>query len=686
MYPKQPAVSVLIVSYNVKQYLLHAIDTVRASNYNGHIEIIVTDNNSYDGSAEALKQSHPAVQIIANTENVGFGKAVNQGAEIATGDYLLILNPDTIIEESTIATFVEYMQSKPQVGMIGPKILNADGTLQPACKRSFPRPMVALPKLLGLSKLFPKSKWAGKYNLTYLDPDEIHSVDAISGSCMFVRKTIFEEIMGFDERFFMFGEDIDLCYQIKNKGFEIHYVPTAKIIHFHGESVKSAPYDSIQAFYSAMVLFADKHFSASQKRFTRIFINTGVHFRKLIAFIGGAKSQIVSVSLDAIAVLIAFSLAIPIRFVDYEPVIRTKGFIPGIYVVFWLLIGALFQLYSRYILSYTRAILSSIAGFFIATAFTYYFKQFAFSRLVIIVATILITLLIPGWRMLFHYFMSRGFLKHVKDKNNILFSRKTLIIGTDQEAIRIARHLSKRFDTGLELVGFCDNELSVPVEELPISFVGRLSDIRGIIKKLNIREIIFPTAQYASKNVLSIMDDTKDLRLTYRMVPRHQDFLLGKASIEDIGDYSFVHIEYTLFHRLNWFIKRIFDITTAGILIVLFSPVFLFKIGTRQQLNFWGVDNSQFSGTILKSRFKFIRDLPLLMKIISGKMSFVGSSLVTTAERNPNLICLPGLTGMQRLRNVNFSADDQRVLDHYYIQNHSFTLDMEIIMKTVFNG
>ncbi|NQV37353.1 MAG: glycosyltransferase [Candidatus Marinimicrobia bacterium] len=686
MSSQSPTVSVLIVSYNVKQYLLHAIDTVIASNYDGEIEVIVTDNNSYDGSVEALAKTYPKVKTIPNQENVGFGKAVNQAAKIASGDYLLILNPDTIMEESTISTFVDYMESKTHVGMIGPKILNADGSLQPACKRSFPRPMVALPKLLGLSKLFPNSKWAGKYNLTYLDPDVIHSVDAISGSCMFVRKNIFDQIGGFDEQFFMFGEDIDLCYQIKNNDFEIHYVPTAKIIHFHGESVKSAPYDSLHAFYSAMILFSEKHFSSSQMRFTRLFINSGVRVRKLIAFIGSIKSQIVSVSLDAISVLIAFSIAIPLRFIDFEPVIRTKGFIPVIYVIFWLLIGSLFQLYSRYILSYTRAIMSSIAGFFLAAAFTYIFKQFAFSRLVIIVAAMLITLIIPGWRMLFHYLMSHGLFKPVKDKNNILFSRKTLIIGTDKEAIRIARHLSKRFDSGLELVGFCDNELTIPIEELPIPFVGRLSDLRGIIKKYNIREIIFPTAQYASKNVLSIMDETKDLRLTYRMVPRNQDILLGKASIEDIGDYSFVNIEYTLFHRLNWFIKRFFDIIIAVSLSIIFSPISLFKLSGRQSKSFWGVDNTTFKGTIYKSRYIFIQNLPLLKKIIEGKMSFVGSSLITANEDNPNLICVPGLTGMQRLRNVNFTAEDQRVLDHYYIQNQSFTLDLEIIMKTVFTG
>ncbi len=684
MDPKNPTVSVLIVSYNVKQYLLHCIDTVLSSSYKGDIDVVVVDNNSYDGSAEAIKDLPENIQIIHNSTNLGFGKAVNQAADVANGDYYLILNPDTILEESTVETFVNYMESQNHVGMVGPKILNTDGSLQPACKRSFPRPMVALPKLLGLSKLFPRSKWAGKYNLTYLDPDDIHSVEAISGSCMFIRSDLYHDLHGFDERYFMFGEDLDLCFQVKISGKEIHYLPEAKIIHFHGESVKSAPYDSIQAFYSAMILFADKYFSVGQKRMTRFMVKAGVRFRKTIAIIGGSKSQILSISLDAFAVLTAFAIAIPIRFTDFEPVVVTRGFIPGIYVVFWLIINATFQLYSRYILSYTRAILSSLSGFFIATAFTYFFKQFAFSRLVIIVATLLITVLIPGWRMLFHYWMSRGYFTQVKDKNNILFARKTLIIGTDKEAIRIAKHLSKRFETGLELVGFCDSELTVPQDELPIPFVGRISDIRGIIDKLKIREIIFPSSSYVSKNGLSIMDNTKDLRLTYRMVPRNQDILLGKASIEELGDYSFVHIEYTLFHRVNWVVKRLFDIVFASAIMIICSPVYLFMHGRRIRQDYWGEDNTTINASIFDSKIQFIKYLPLMAQIIQGKMSFVGSKLVPTNVDDPHLICIPGLTGMQRLRNINFSADDQRVLDHYYIQNQGLTLDLEIILKTVF--
>ena len=256
-----PGVSVLIVSYNVKQYIIHCIDSINKSDYAGQIEIIVVDNNSFDGSLDEIKSKMKGVICIQNDENVGFGKAVNQVAKVATGEYYFILNPDTIIEESTISTFVNYLEKDHAVGMVGPKVVNSDGSLQKGSKRSFPTISVALPKLIGFDKIFPHSKWAGRYNLNFLNPDEIHKVDAISGSCMFIRSELFNKIGGFDEQFFMFGEDLDLCYHVHQLGFDVYYLPTTQIIHYQGESVKSAPYDSINAFYQAMILFSEKHFS-----------------------------------------------------------------------------------------------------------------------------------------------------------------------------------------------------------------------------------------------------------------------------------------------------------------------------------------------------------------------------------------------------------------------------------------
>jgi GT2 family glycosyltransferase/lipopolysaccharide/colanic/teichoic acid biosynthesis glycosyltransferase len=683
-----PKVSVLIVSYNVKQYIIHCIDSIKKSDYTGQIEIIVIDNNSFDGSLDAIKSKIKDVICIQNDVNVGFGKAINQVAKVATGEYFLILNPDTIIEESTISTFVNYLSENSAVGMVGPKIVNSDGSLQKGSKRSFPTIGVALPKLIGLDNIFPKSKWAGRYNLNYLNPDEIHKVDAISGSCMFIRSKLFNKIGGFDERFFMFGEDLDLCFQVYQQKFNVHYLPTTHIMHYQGESVKSAPYDSLNAFYQAMILFSEKHFSKGRNILTKSVIRSGIFIRKLVSIVNEKRSQIISIALDALVVLIAFLIAFPLRLNSLDAFVVSKGLIPGVYIIFWIMVCALFELYSRYILSYTRAILASLSGFILAVVFTYFFKQYAFSRLVIIAATTIITILIPGWRIVAHYLMSRGVLKPTKEKHHVLFARKTIIMGTDNEAIKIAKNIQKKFDTGLDIVGFVDHKLTIEQEKLFLPFLGLVSDLRDIVTKHNIHEIIFSTDSFSNQEILDLMDETKDLQLTYRIVPRNQEVLLGKASVEDVGDYSFVNIEYNLYHRLHKFTKRIFDIVFTVLLSVLLSPIAIISALTKkiERIEFWGVNGKKFTVLVLKSTKKINQKYLYLYSILKGDMSFVGSLLIPTSQTNPNLICKPGLTGLAKMRNSKFTQSDRNVLDHYYVQNQSLTLDIEIILKTIFRN
>ena len=683
-------VSVLIVSYNVREYIAHAIDSIIKSDADD-FEIIIIDNNSFDNTVPYLKERYShlrQIKIIKNTKNIGFGKAVNQAAKIANGKNYLILNPDTIIQEETISILHDYLEQNPNVGMVGPKILNADGTLQLACKRSFPTLNVALPKLLGLSRLFPNSKWAGKYNLTFLDEDQISSVDAISGSCMFIRSFLFHELKGFDEQFFMFGEDLDLCSRIWKNNYEVHYVPNTQIIHYQGESVKSAPFDSINAFYNAMILFVDKHFSFGTGWLIKSAIRSGIYMRKFLSMIGEKRSQILSVTIDSIVVLFAFLIAISMRFSNFEPITMSNGLVPAIYIIFWIGVGFIFQLYNRYILSYSRAIISSVTGFFLAVAFTYFFKQYAFSRFVIISGAAIITILIPGWRVFVHFLMARGLLNHVKQQNPILFTRKTFILGADDEGLRIADNLLKRFDTGLELIGLIDRRLPKKGNVLPAEFVGQLSDLRELVIKYRIRELIFSTSAFTNKEILHLMNQTKDLRLTYRMIPRKQEILLGKATIEDIGDISFLNIEYSLFYSLHRLTKRIFDLSISIFVLIIFNPVILilllFKKGIKKQ--YWGIEGQKFEVTTFNVKSRFIRELPLFFAVLLGNLSLVGSSMFETTDPNPNLICRPGVTGLERIRSIKFNPEDRLALDHYYVQNQSFTMDLEIIMKTVFSN
>ena len=234
--------AVIIVSYNVESFLKQCITSITTT-ISKDVKIIILDNNSRDAS-EMVENSFPEITLIKNHINLGFSKAVNQGLSLLNTPFVCILNPDTLVEENTFESILHWMKRFPKVGVVGPKVINADGSLQKSCKRSLPTPFNAIPKLLGLDNLLPKSRLFGRYNLTYMDENQIHSVDAISGSFMLIRKEVIDKVGLFDERFFMFGEDLDFSYRIKKTGYDVIYYPFVKVIHYKGESVKQSSKDN----------------------------------------------------------------------------------------------------------------------------------------------------------------------------------------------------------------------------------------------------------------------------------------------------------------------------------------------------------------------------------------------------------------------------------------------------------
>ena len=250
--------SIIIVNYNVKEFLQNLIHSIEKASSNLTKEIFIIDNASDDGSVDFIKEKFPQIKLFANQKNLGFGKANNIGLKEATGKYILLINPDTIVAEDTFEKMIQFFESNKNVGLAGCKILNPDGTLQLACRRSFPGPWTSFTKVTGLSSLFPNSKIFARYNLTYLDENQTYEVDAISGSFMMMRKEVYDKVGGFDEQFFMYGEDLDLCYRIQKAGYKVFYVHTTQIIHYKGESTKRSSLDETKVFYSSMHLFVKK--------------------------------------------------------------------------------------------------------------------------------------------------------------------------------------------------------------------------------------------------------------------------------------------------------------------------------------------------------------------------------------------------------------------------------------------
>jgi len=268
--------AIIIVNYNAEKFLLECLDSIYAQTKQISFDVWVVDNNSMDASVPMVQQNFPQVNLIENKENVGFAKANNQAIAKCTDDYILLLNPDTLILENAIEKMVDFMDGNPTFGICGCKVLNEDGTLQLACRRSIPTPGVAFFRLTGLSKLFPKSKTMAKYNLTYLDPDKSQEVDAVSGAFLMIRRKVVDSIGLLDERFFMYGEELDWCIRAKEAGWTVMYYPDAEIVHYKGECSKFNHRKAALEFYRSMYLFHKKHFAGDCNPIINFIIYTGI--------------------------------------------------------------------------------------------------------------------------------------------------------------------------------------------------------------------------------------------------------------------------------------------------------------------------------------------------------------------------------------------------------------------------
>ncbi len=260
---------IVITSYNTRDLLRTCLRSVYASQGDFAFEVCVVDNASSDGSAEMVAAEFPQVHLIANAENVGYPSANNQGLE-AFGftdqptnqpAFALLLNPDTELPPDALARMLDFMAEHPDAGIAGPRLVLADGSLDLACRRSFPTPEVAFYRLVGLSRLFPRSRRFGRYNLTYLDPDQVAEVDSVVGAFMLVRALAIAQAGLMDGQFFMYGEDLDWAYRIKTAGWKVYYNPAVTVLHIKRAATRHSPRAQIE-FYRAMGIFYRKHYAA----------------------------------------------------------------------------------------------------------------------------------------------------------------------------------------------------------------------------------------------------------------------------------------------------------------------------------------------------------------------------------------------------------------------------------------
>ena len=277
--------SVIMVPYKCKDIFRSALQAVLDSRVNFSFEVIIIDNDSQDGTVEMVKnefQSKPEYKdkiVLYENTNEGFPKANNRGIKMKRGEWVLLLNPDTKVEENTLQVMMDFMQNRSDVGIATCKLVKADGSLDLACRRQFPTPVRAIFRLSGLSFLFPHSKLFASYNMTYKSVDEETEIDACAGAFMFISPSCLTNIQGFDEDFFMYGEDIDICVRAKNAGFKIWYYPKTSTIHYKGQSSKKTSSKSLYQFHYNNWLLYKKHYSRKYFHLLDPFVLVGLSIR-----------------------------------------------------------------------------------------------------------------------------------------------------------------------------------------------------------------------------------------------------------------------------------------------------------------------------------------------------------------------------------------------------------------------
>lgn len=558
--------SVIIVNYNVKHFLEQCLYSVQKSCVGIDAEIIVADNNSTDGSWTFLEPAFPRVKFLWNSNNVGFAKANNQALAMAKGEIILFLNPDTILPEDCIEKSLDFLKKNKTAGAVGIRMIDGTGKFLKESKRAFPSPLTSLYKLTGLTRLFPRSKTFAKYHLGHLSENENHAVDVLAGAFMMIPKKVLDEIGNFDERFFMYGEDVDLSFRIQKAGYKNYYFSESTIIHFKGESTKRGSLNYVRLFYKAMNLFVKKHYSGSKAGIFIFLIQTAIIIRACFSAIGKLLKRIGLPILDAGIILTAlwvtkFLWSNYIRQeVNYSPNILFIGF-PAFTAIF--LIAAYYSgLYDK---GYKQSQLirsTAIAGLVLLSVYALLPESIRFSRGILILGIFFAFLLMNLMRELFikwHY---------LETGNENEESRQTIVVSGEKDfdtitAILLKAGLHKR------VLGRVNNY----AKETPGS-LGNIEQLPNLVIKYPVKEIIFCENGLSYKEIINLVSGLPT-GVRNKFHASGSKSIVGSDSRNESGDYVSNSKKYEISKPLNQRNKRLLDICIAMFFILSF-PVHIF--------------------------------------------------------------------------------------------------------------
>ncbi|TGE29605.1 glycosyltransferase [Hymenobacter metallicola] len=643
--------SVVIVNYNVCYFLEQALLSVRRAvdKLGAPAEVFVVDNNSVDGSVAMVRARFPEVILIENKDNPGFSKANNQALRVATGQYVLLLNPDTVVEEDTFRACCDFMDQHPDAGGLGVKMLDGQGKFLPESKRGLPTPAVAFYKIFGLASLFPKSRTFGRYHLGYLDKDQTHEIEVLSGAFMLMRQAALAQVGLLDEDYFMYGEDIDLSYRLTQGGWKNYYFPGTRIIHYKGESTKRTSVNYVFVFYRAMVIFARKHFAPQRAGTFSLLINLAIWLRAGMAVGQRLLLQAAPVLLDA-ALIYGGMYFLKSYWEQNHKYVRTDyppefmlAAVPA-YIVVWLTSAYFSGAYDQPTKT-GRIVRGIFLGTVLISAVSNFLDAYRFSKALIILGGAWSIAALVGRRLALHFWRYRDLRLNERRQKNVA------IVGSATESRRV-RQLLETAAVQARIIGYVTPaaaEAETSIDE-PLGEVRQLDDI---IRIYALDELIFCGKDLSASQIIALMVELpQDPPVAYKILPEDSEYIIGSSSKDAPGDYYALDIALNLYRPQQARNKRLLDVLLS-VLLLLGSPLVV-----------W----------LQKDKTGFLRNC---LRVLGGSRTWVGLRHAAPPRRSARAILSPA----DAVRaDAALTEATRRRLELLYAKDYEPSTDLSILL------
>lgn len=610
---------------------------------NVNAEVWVVDNASVDGSLEYLQPLFPQVNFLANKKNEGFARANNRALKLCRGKYVLFLNPDTILPEDCFTRCLCFMETNSDVGALGIRMVDGSGTFLPESKRSFPGPLTSFYKLMGLSKLFPESKIFAKYSLAYLNRYGNYEVDVLAGAFMLCLRSLVVKLNGFDESFFMYGEDIDLSFRIQQAGYKNYYFGEGNIIHFKGESTRKGSLNYVKMFYNAMSIFVEKHYKGPSAKILVFFLKVAIWLRAALSAILHFIARVGMPLTDAIIIFCSFKV-VELTWIAY--VRDGQGFIenlinislPGFTLLF-LLAATLAGIYDNKYRPLKAVYSATVATVVMLAAYSLLPEKYRFSRGVILISGLVATLFITLVRSLLLKFHV------VEDEEESKKQKQTAIVGSEEEFSEV-RALYKKAGIVSRIMG------RIAVHGKTKKVLGTVEELNVLVNNIHIKELVFCAGYLSNATVIELIQKLP-VKLFIRFHQKGSKSIVGSDSKDTSGEAVSAFGGFRINELYQKRMKRITDVFVSVFIIITF-PIHILVAGYRIVIN--------------------------SINVLFGKKTWVGYNSYNSSLPgiNDSILNVGDFNGKNR-KTVN--AENTFKINYWYAKNYDWRHDVRIIIK-----